>query len=50
MRSEREGGGARETFFFPLASGPKGIGANEEGAGSHVLSPVRLELLLGVKV
>lgn len=50
MRSEREGGGERRDAFFPLASGPKGSGANEEGAGSHVLSPVRPELLLRVKV
>lgn len=37
-------------MIFPLASGPKGGEANEEGAGSHVLLLVHPELPLRVKV
>lgn len=41
----REGGGGGIFFFWPLGSG-----ANEEGAGSHVLLLVQPELLLRVKI
>lgn len=50
MRSERGGEGGVEAMIFPLASGPKGSGANEERAGSHVLLRAHPELLLRVKV